>query len=72
MQSTHKDVDNYVSSGDYQQSLASYLNIVPAIDDFFEHTMVMVEDKQLQANRLAMFKQLQSILRQVADFNYLA
>jgi glycyl-tRNA synthetase beta chain len=54
---------------DYSRALAEISRIRPAVDTFFDKVMVMVEDEQLRANRLAL---LQTLLREfstIADFS---
>jgi glycyl-tRNA synthetase beta chain len=43
----------------------------PAVDDFFDHVMVMAEDDALRRNRLHLLQSLVSRLSRVADFNAL-
>ncbi|MFW5836974.1 MAG: glycine--tRNA ligase subunit beta [Desulfovibrionaceae bacterium] len=43
----------------------------PAVDDFFDHVMVMAEDGSLRRNRLNLLQSLVSRLSRVADFNAL-
>jgi glycyl-tRNA synthetase beta chain len=54
---------------DYSRALAEVSRIRPAADAFFDKVMVMVEDEDLRANRLAL---LQTLLREfstIADFS---
>jgi glycyl-tRNA synthetase beta chain len=49
--------------------LAEISRIRPAVDTFFDKVMVMVEDEEIRANRLAL---LQTLLREfstIADFS---
>jgi glycyl-tRNA synthetase beta chain len=59
----------YRRDSDYTRALAEIAGIRPAVDAFFDKVMVMVEDEQLRANRLAL---LQTLLREfstIADFS---
>ncbi len=62
-------VDGFRKAQDYPQALAEISKIRPAVDEFFDKVMVMVEDDHLRANRLAL---LQAMLREfstIADFS---
>ena len=53
----------------YEQALLEVSRLRPAIDNFFDKVMVMVEDQRVRANRLAL---LQTLLREfstIADFS---
>jgi glycyl-tRNA synthetase beta chain len=62
-------VNDFKQAKDYSRALAEISRIRPAVDAFFDKVMVMVEDEQLRANRLAL---LQTLLREfstIADFS---
>jgi glycyl-tRNA synthetase beta chain len=62
-------VSRFKEGRDYSRALAEISRIRPAVDAFFDKVMVMVEDEQLRANRLAL---LQTLLREfstIADFS---
>jgi len=62
-------VNDFKQAKEYSRALAEISRIRPAVDAFFDKVMVMVEDEQLRANRLAL---LQSLLREfstIADFS---
>jgi glycyl-tRNA synthetase beta chain len=64
-----KAVNNLREGKDYSRALAEISRIRPAVDAFFDKVMVMVEDEELRANRLAL---LQTLLREfstIADFS---
>jgi glycyl-tRNA synthetase beta chain len=42
------------------------------IDDFFDKVMVMVEDKKLRDNRLALLNQISQLFLRIADFSKLS
>jgi glycyl-tRNA synthetase beta chain len=61
--------NDFKQAKDYSRALAEISRIRPAVDAFFDKVMVMVEDEQLRANRLAL---LQTLLREfstIADFS---
>jgi glycyl-tRNA synthetase beta chain len=64
-----KAVNSFREEKDYSGALAEISRIRPAVDAFFDKVMVMVEDEDLRANRLAL---LQTLLREfstIADFS---
>jgi glycyl-tRNA synthetase beta chain len=64
-----KAVNNLREGKDYSRALAEISRIRPAVDAFFDKVMVMVEEEELRANRLAL---LQTLLREfstIADFS---
>jgi glycyl-tRNA synthetase beta chain len=64
-----KAVNSFREAKDYSGALAEISRIRPAVDAFFDKVMVMVDDEQLRANRLAL---LQTLLREfstIADFS---
>jgi len=60
------------ASGDFNQALQILATIRPEVDAFFNDVMVMVEDTELRANRIALLAMLHEILNQVADISKLA
>ena len=61
----NKDLDekNYVGALIWLSTLR------PDVDAFFDHVMVMVEDEQLRANRLALLQKLLNDFSTIADFS---
>ena len=42
-----------------------------SINDYFDKVMVMVEDKELKENRLAMLRRIYSKMMKVCDLTYI-
>ncbi|HKW19640.1 MAG TPA: glycine--tRNA ligase subunit beta [Terriglobales bacterium] len=62
-------VESLKQGRNYSEALAEISRIRPAVDTFFDKVMVMVEEEELRANRLAL---LQTLLREfstIADFS---
>jgi glycyl-tRNA synthetase beta chain len=62
-------VEKDAQEKDYVSALLMLSTLREAVDDFFDKVMVMVDDEQIRANRLAL---LQSLLREfstIADFS---
>jgi glycyl-tRNA synthetase beta chain len=56
---------------EYTAALGQLAQLRPAVDAFFDAVMVMDEDAQLRANRLALLAQLQELFSGVADLSRL-
>ena len=64
-------VDDSVAARDYAQSLRALIGLRDAVDDFFERIMVMDENPERRANRLALLREAQRLLSAVADLSRL-
>jgi glycyl-tRNA synthetase beta chain len=53
----------------YAQAMAEISKLRPPIDAFFDKVMVMVEDEDLRANRLALLQKLLDDFSTIADFS---
>jgi glycyl-tRNA synthetase beta chain len=71
LQSVSHSVPGRIALGDYGTALAELAHLRPAIDNFFDHVMVMDPDPALRANRLALLTQLQSLFSGIADLSRL-
>ncbi|MFA6903383.1 MAG: glycine--tRNA ligase subunit beta [Gallionellaceae bacterium] len=63
---------HYMERREYSHNLKSLVALKPFIDDFFNHVMVMAEDKALRRNRAALLNELGRLMNQVADISKLA
>jgi glycyl-tRNA synthetase beta chain len=54
---------------DYTSALTEIAGIRPSVDTFFDRVMVMVEDENLRANRLALLNFLLQEFSTIADFS---
>ncbi|MHB1949050.1 MAG: glycine--tRNA ligase subunit beta [Gammaproteobacteria bacterium] len=54
-------------SGQYRELLSQLAHLRKPVDDFFDHVMVMTEDKATRENRLLMLKRLRELFLHVAD-----
>ena len=62
-------VENLRSTRNYEQALLEVAELRPAIDKFFDKVMVMVDDEELRANRLALLQTLVKEFTTIADFS---
>lgn len=65
-------VQSAFAAGDFNNALHILATIRPQVDAFFNEVMVMAEDAELRANRIALLAMLHEILNQVADISKLA
>lgn len=65
------DVTPMFDAARYQEGLSSLAELKDKVDAFFNDVLVMSDDPQLQANRIALLQMLQSLFLQVADISYL-
>lgn len=56
-----------VAVGDYAGALSALAQIRPQIDEFFANVMVMAEDEQVRANRLALLQKLVGLTGEIGD-----
>jgi glycyl-tRNA synthetase beta chain len=56
----------------YDWALSQVASLRPLLDRFFDEVMVMVDDQQIRANRLAILKKLYTGFSTIADFSEIA
>ena len=61
--------DGFRQARDYSHALAEISKIRPAVDAFFDKVMVMVENEELRANRLALLQTMLKEFSTIADFS---
>ena len=66
---TVKTVEQRRAARDYEGALLEIAKLRPAIDKFFDKVMVMVDDDNLRANRLAMLQTVVKEFSTIADFS---
>ena len=66
------DVDRDFASGDYANALKVLATAKPVVDRFFDDVMVMVDDLDVRANRLALLDRVARTMNRVADISRLA
>lgn len=63
------ETEHLVRARDYFRALQRIATIRPIVDMFFEEVMVMVDDRDLQENRLAILKEVADLFSGIADFS---
>jgi glycyl-tRNA synthetase beta chain len=66
------EVDRHCAGGDYTGALKALAAAKPAVDRFFDDVMVMVDDAEVRANRLALLTCVAATMNRVADISKLA
>jgi glycyl-tRNA synthetase beta chain len=64
-----ESVERFRAQNDYEHALIEISKLRPAVDRFFDKVMVMVEDEQIRANRLALLQMLLANFSTIADFS---
>ena len=67
-----REVDRHVEDVDYTAALKALASARPVVDRFFDDVMVMVDDAELRANRLALLDRVARTMNRVADISKLA
>jgi glycyl-tRNA synthetase beta chain len=62
-------VEKLRAARDYEAALLEIAKLRPAIDKFFDKVMVMVDDENLRANRLALLQTVVKEFSTIADFS---
>jgi glycyl-tRNA synthetase beta chain len=63
------EVERLRATRDYYAALVEIAKLRPAVDAFFDKVMVMVDDENLRANRLALLQVLVKEFSTIADFS---
>jgi len=64
-----ESVESLRAQNNYEHALIEISKLRPAVDRFFDKVMVMVEDEQIRANRLALLQTLLANFSTIADFS---
>jgi glycyl-tRNA synthetase beta chain len=66
-----EELKPYIEKKEYEQYLSTLVKLRQPIDNFFDNVMVMVEDKNLKENRLALLADIADLFLKIADFSYI-
>lgn len=72
LESTASSARNLFERGDYTGYLSTFAALKGPVDDFFDSVMVMVDDRELRQNRLALLAELRTQMNRIADISKLA
>ncbi len=65
-------VEHRMQTQDYTGALTLLAEARDAVDDYFDHVMVMVDEVKVRDNRLALLARLRALMNQVADISRLS
>ena len=71
IETIQQDCVSLFDRGDYTRGLQQLATLRTPVDNFFEHVMVMSDNPEQQANRLALLMRLQQLFLRVADISLL-
>jgi glycyl-tRNA synthetase beta chain len=58
-----------ISAGDFSKAQRIIFRMRSSVNSFFDHVLVMAEDKRLRRNRLALLQEISGILSKIADYS---
>ena len=58
-----------LAADDFDRVLSTVAELKPAVDKFFDEIMVMVEDREIRENRLALLQGIAADFKKIADFS---
>jgi len=58
-----------ISRGEFMQTQRMILKVRSSINNFFDHVLVMEEDRRIRRNRLALLQQISKLLFEIADYS---
>src|SRR5690554_1527981 len=64
-------VESHINKKEYDKAMILLGTLKDSINDYFDKVMVMVEDKELKENRLAMLRRIYSKMMKVCDLTYI-
>src|SRR3990167_256284 len=70
LEAKHASVPGLCQRGKYDEVLMQLAELRQPVDDFFDHVMVMTDDKSRRENRMLLLKKLRNLFLQVADIAY--
>lgn len=63
-----KDVETALNNKDYKTAIDKMQELTAPINNFFDNVMVMDKDEQIKNNRLSLLKNIDTLIKSVADF----
>jgi glycyl-tRNA synthetase beta chain len=64
-----QSINASIKEGNYDKALSTIATLRPKVDTFFEDVMVMVEDKKLKQNRIALLSLISELFKNIANFS---
>jgi len=63
------NVQAMIARGEFAKAQRMVFRIKSSVNSFFDHVLVMAEDKRLKQNRLALLQSISKLLTQIADYS---
>jgi len=64
-----KNAEGMLAKGDFAGAQKIVFRLQSPLNNFFDRVLVMTEDRKIRNNRLALLAQVQSLIRQIADYS---
>ena len=64
-----KEVQTALNANDYKVAIDKMQTLTAPINNFFDNVMVMDKDEQIKNNRLALLKNIDTLIKTIADFS---
>jgi len=62
-------IEDLILKNNYVQACSKILEMKPVIDNFFDKVLVMVKEKKLKENRIALLQKIDEIISKIANFS---
>jgi glycyl-tRNA synthetase beta subunit len=69
IESVEAHLDKHLKLEDFEGAMAALAQLRPAVDAFFDHVTVNVDDRELRENRLRLLNRIRQAMHLVADFS---
>jgi glycyl-tRNA synthetase beta chain len=66
-----QSINASIKEGNYDKALSTIATLRPKVDTFFDDVMVMVEDKTIKQNRIALLSSISELFKNIANFSML-
>jgi glycyl-tRNA synthetase beta chain len=64
-----ENIAEMIAGGDFTKAQRMVFRISSSINTFFDHVLVMTDDRRLKQNRLALLQAISKLLNQIADYS---
>ena len=58
-----------ISQGEFTKAQRIVFQMRSSVNDFFDHVLVMVDDKRIRRNRIALLQEISKLLSKIADYS---
>ncbi len=68
----NNEIEKFLQNDSYDQALERIIDLVTAIDNFVDNVVVMVEEKEVRENRLALLQEVSNLIDPIMDIGEIA